>query len=407
VAGIKLSHVTKSFPGFVAINDVDLEINDGEFLVLVGPSGCGKTTLLRMIAGLEAVTAGAIWIGERNVTALAPKLRDVAMVFQDYALYPHMSVAENLGIGLKLRRVPKGESMRRVADAANLLSLEGLLKRKPSELSGGQRQRVAIGRAIVREPLVYLMDEPLSNLDAKLRVQMRAELARLRDRLRVTTVYVTHDQVEAMTLGDRVAVLKDGVLQQVATAQELFDRPATTFVAGFIGSPEMNLAHAEVVAGEVRFGGYSLAVPDHVQLDGRAEVIVGIRPTDFSRAPAGHESSLDVIRVKVDVTELLGAEMRVIFTVAARSGADVRVPAARYGAVAEELPMLRMAAEVGGSLTSFTASIDPDPTLSSGAMIDLAVNRRALHFFDPTTGLAIARANSAPQVLQASSGGSS
>jgi multiple sugar transport system ATP-binding protein len=317
-----------------------------------------------------------------------------------------MSVADNLGIGLRLRRVPSRERTQRVMRVANLLSLEGLLKRKPSELSGGQRQRVAIGRAIVREPLVYLMDEPLSNLDAKLRVQMRAELARLRDRLHVTTVYVTHDQVEAMTLGDRVAVLKDGVLQQVATAQELFDHPATVFVAGFIGSPEMNLVHSEIVDGEVRFGGHALAIPDPANLAGRHEVILGIRPTDFSRVPLRRENPLATLKVKVEVTELLGSEMRVLFMVNARSGASAQVRVPGQDEVADELPMLRMNADAGSALTGFTACLDPDSRVSAGSLIDLAVNTRALHFFDPETGEAVRQMKPEARPIQTASGGS-
>ena len=260
MAGITLDGVSKVFAGGVqAVDNVSLEIGDGEFMVLVGPSGCGKTTILRMVAGLEEVTDGEIAIGDRVVTDLAPKDRDIAMVFQNYALYPHMTVEQNLGFGLKLRKTPKVEIKRRVDDVAHILGLDPLLKRKPAALSGGQRQRVAMGRAMVREPRAFLMDEPLSNLDAKLRVQMRAELARLRDRLKTTTVYVTHDQVEAMTLGDRVAVMRDGVLQQCDTPQNLFKFPVNLFVAAFIGSPAMNLVEAKVTGGKVEFAGFSPA----------------------------------------------------------------------------------------------------------------------------------------------------
>ena len=253
---IKLDQVVKTFPGGVnAVDGVDLTIASGEFMVLVGPSGCGKSTLLRMIAGLEEVTAGEIWIGDREVTNLAPRDRDVAMVFQNYALYPHMSVEKNLGYGLKMRKMPKDEIKRRVTEAAGLLGLEDLLDRRPGALSGGQRQRVAMGRAIVREPLAFLMDEPLSNLDAKLRVGMRAELSRLHSRLGVTTVYVTHDQVEAMTLGDRVAVMNNGRIQQVDTPQRLYHEPADMFVASFMGSRSMNLVDAEIIDDRVWFAG--------------------------------------------------------------------------------------------------------------------------------------------------------
>src|SRR5690242_11395686 len=270
MAEIRLEGVTKEYSGGVrAVDSVDLTVRSGEFMVLVGPSGCGKSTLLRMIAGLEEVTDGEISIGDRVVTDLPPKSRDIAMVFQNYALYPHMTVEQNLGFVLKLRKTPKQEIRRRVDEAAKILGLEQLLKRKPAALSGGQRQRVAMGRAMVREPQAFLMDEPLSNLDAKLRVQMRAELARLRDRLRTTTVYVTHDQVEAMTLGDRVAVLKGGKLQQLATPSELFNHPTNLFVAAFIGSPSMNLVEARVTNGAVSFGSYSLPIPPGVDLSGQ------------------------------------------------------------------------------------------------------------------------------------------
>src|SRR3954463_1497637 len=263
MAGIELEQLTKSFDGGVtAVDGVSLRIEDGEFVVLVGPSGCGKSTLLRMIAGLEEVTAGTVRIDGIDVTELAPRRRDVAMVFQTYALYPHMSVRQNIGYGLKVRRTPKAEARRRVDEVAELLGLGDLLERKPAHLSGGQRQRVAMGRAIGREPKAFLMDEPLSNLDAKLRVSMRAELARLHEQLGVTTVYVTHDQVEAMTLGQRVAVLRDGVLQQVDTPQKLFRHPENLFVAAFIGSPSMNLIDADVGDGRVSFADVSFALPE-------------------------------------------------------------------------------------------------------------------------------------------------
>src|SRR5580765_401781 len=265
MAAIVLDHISKMFGEVLAVDDVSLTVDDGEFMVLVGPSGCGKSTILRMIAGLEEVTAGEIEIGEEQVTDLEPKSRDIAMVFQNYALYPHMTVEQNLGFGLKLQHLPKTERLERVQDAATILGLQDMMTRKPSELSGGQRQRVAIGRAMVREPKAFLMDEPLSNLDAKLRIHMRAELQRLHDRLQTTTVYVTHDQVEAMTLGDRVAVLRDGVLQQCDTPQHLFHRPANLFVACFIGSPAMNVAAARLErdgsGAAVSFAGHRLPVP--------------------------------------------------------------------------------------------------------------------------------------------------
>src|SRR5690606_16492727 len=293
MASIVLRHVDKVYGGGVkAVNDLNLEIKDGEFMVLVGPSGCGKSTALRMIAGLEEISNGEILIGDRVVNHLPPKDRDIAMVFQNYALYPHMTVEENLAFGLKLRKMPKAEIQKRVQEAAKMLGLEPYLKRKPAALSGGQRQRVAMGRAIVREPQAFLMDEPLSNLDAKLRVSMRASLNTLHERLGVTTVYVTHDQVEAMTLGDRVCVLRDGVLQQVDTPQNLFDNPVNLFVAGFMGSPSMNFVTAELTRGDggahVVFAGFKLPVPDSTfaekpgldQYLGR-KLILGIRPSDF------------------------------------------------------------------------------------------------------------------------------
>ena len=281
---IRLEQVGKVYDGDVrAVDDVTLTIESGEFMVLVGPSGCGKSTLLRMIAGLEEVTEGDIWIGEREVARLAPRDRDIAMVFQNYALYPHMTVAKNLGYGLKVRKTPKAETERRVEEVARLLGLQDLLQRRPGALSGGQRQRVAMGRAIVREPKAFLMDEPLSNLDAKLRVDMRAELARLHDRLGITTVYVTHDQVEAMTLGSRVAVMRDGTVQQVDTPQTLYRDPLNLFVAAFIGSPSMNLVEAEVAGDAIEFAGFRIPLradrrPASVE---SGSVILGIRPQDF------------------------------------------------------------------------------------------------------------------------------
>jgi multiple sugar transport system ATP-binding protein len=387
LAGITLTNVTKRFPGFLAVRDLNLTIADGEFLVLVGPSGCGKTTVLRMIAGLEALTEGRASIGSVDVTSMPPKDRDVAMVFQDYALYPHLSVEKNLGIGLKLRRVPKRDRRARVLKVATLLGLEDLLDRRPAELSGGQRQRVAIGRAMVREPRVYLMDEPLSNLDAKLRVQMRAEIGRLRDRLRVTTVYVTHDQVEAMTLGDRVAVLNAGVLQQVGTAQELFDHPVNTFVAGFIGSPEMNLVHATVAGGSVQFGGHRLALRADAGLNGSGHVIVGIRPTDFEHVPAGDQPGA-AMTVRAEVLESLGAEVRIVFTVEARSGAE---PGATTGSGVDgaDFSLLREPGAAPESGTTFTACLKQGGELRTGEPVTLAVDQAALHFFDPQSGVAI------------------
>src|SRR4249920_826856 len=281
MAKIVLDQVSKVFGNeVIAVNDVSLEIGDGEFMVLVGPSGCGKSTIMRILAGLEEVTAGEVFIDDRQVTDLPPKERDIAMVFQNYALYPHMTVEQNLGFGLRLRKTPKVELKRRVDDVATILGLDPLMQRKPGELSGGQRQRVAMGRAMVREPQAFLMDEPLSNLDAKLRVQMRAQLSLLHERLATTTVYVTHDQVEAMTLGHRVAVLRDGLLQQVDTPQTLYNHPANLFVAAFMGSPPMNLVEASVRDGQVRFGGWEIPLHDPARVAERdgSSVILGIRP---------------------------------------------------------------------------------------------------------------------------------
>jgi multiple sugar transport system ATP-binding protein len=377
VAEIVLDNVSKVFSGgVVAVNGVSLTIDSGEFLVLVGPSGCGKSTLLRMIAGLEDVTEGTISIGERDVTELPPRARDIAMVFQSYALYPHMTVRQNLGYGLKVRKTPKREIAERVSSAAELLGLAELLDRRPAALSGGQRQRVAMGRAIVREPRAFLMDEPLSNLDAKLRVSMRAQLSALHGRLATTTIYVTHDQIEAMTLGERVAVMREGRIQQVDTPQELYARPANLFVAAFIGSPAMNLVEAETGEGQLRFGGYSIPLPaGHVPPTGR--VIAGIRPEAFEDG-AFADSSLPHIDVKVEVVEELGAETHVLFSVAAPR---VEVSEVRAAAGEEDAVF----ATVEGSL--FTARVDPGTAARPGAPLRLAVDPSRLHYFDPGTGL--------------------
>ena len=299
MASVVFQNASRIYPGTTkpAVDKLNLTVQDGEFLVLVGPSGCGKSTSLRMLAGLEEVDNGAIFIGDRDVTDVAPKDRDIAMVFQSYALYPHMSVAENMGFALKIAGVAKEERDRRVLEAAKLLDLEPYLDRKPKALSGGQRQRVAMGRAIVREPQVFLMDEPLSNLDAKLRVATRTQIAALQRRLGITTVYVTHDQVEAMTMGDRVAVLKDGLLQQVDTPRNLYDAPVNAFVAGFIGSPAMNLLTAPVYAGNALLGDFKIAVPGSVT----GTVTVGIRPEGFTPSAAG-------FHVLVEVVEELGSD---------------------------------------------------------------------------------------------------
>src|SRR5215472_1280857 len=361
VAEIVLDNVSKIFSGeVVAVDDVSLTIASGEFLVLVGPSGCGKSTLLRMIAGLEDVTAGTISIGERDVTDLPPRARDIAMVFQSYALYPHMTVRQNLGYGLKVRKTPKGEIAERVVRAAQLLGLDDLLDRRPAALSGGQRQRVAMGRAIVREPKAFLMDEPLSNLDAKLRVGMRAQLSALHARLRTTTIYVTHDQIEAMTLGQRVAVLRDGRIQQVDTPQELYARPANVFVAAFIGSPAMNLVEADIEGNVLRFGDHAIPLPA-VGAPRPGRVIAGLRPEVFEDA-AHADPSLPRLDVRIEVVEQLGADTYVIFTVAAPR---VDVAEVHEAAGDDEHGLVAME----GSL--FTARDDPGTGARPGAPLRL------------------------------------
>jgi multiple sugar transport system ATP-binding protein len=392
MSGIKLDRVTKVYGnGVKAVDAVELEIADGEFVVLVGPSGCGKSTLLRMIAGLEEVTEGTLEIGDDDVTDKPPQQRDIAMVFQDYALYPHMTVRQNLAYGLKLRKMPKPEWTRRVEETARVLGLDELLDRKPSALSGGQRQRVAMGRAIVREPRAFLMDEPLSNLDAKLRVSMRAELAKLHERLGVTTVYVTHDQVEAMTLGERVAVLRGGVLQQVDTPQALFRRPANLFVAAFIGSPSMNLVDAHVDGDRLRFAGFEIPLPESSPVLGLdAKVILGIRPTDFEHG-AGGEPDFPRIRVRPDVVEDLGAENHVIFSIEAPPVSAEAVREATEMAEADEGKLF-----ADDQRAVFTAVLDARRPVASGTDVDLAVDHRRLHFFDRATGLAIRAGAAAP-----------
>jgi multiple sugar transport system ATP-binding protein len=392
MAGIVLEGVTKVFASdVVAVDDVSLEIGDGEFMVLVGPSGCGKSTILRILAGLEEVTAGEVYIDGRQVTDLPPKQRDVAMVFQNYALYPHMSVEQNLGFGLKLRKTAKPEIKRRVADAAKILGLEPLLARKPVALSGGQRQRVAMGRAMVREPKAFLMDEPLSNLDAKLRVQMRAQLAKLHDTLKTTTVYVTHDQVEAMTLGERVAVMRDGVLQQVDTPQNLYGNPSNLFVAAFIGSPPMNLVEAKVSDGRVAFAEFEVPLPvgtDFGDLDGRT-LILGIRPSDMEDAAEWSNPDLPTIEVTADVTEDLGSEVNVLFTVDAPPVGVEEVMEAADEPVEEAVFLLEENRAV------FCARVDARSQARPGARVRLSLDPRRFHFFDPETGLAVGAARPA------------
>jgi multiple sugar transport system ATP-binding protein len=390
---IVLDHVTKTYPGGVkGIDDLSLDIADGEFMVLVGPSGCGKSTALRSIAGLEEITSGTISIGAQVVNDLPPKDRDIAMVFQNYALYPHMTVEQNLAFGLQQRKTPKDEIKRRVNEVAALLGLEDYLKRKPAALSGGQRQRVAMGRAIVREPKAFLMDEPLSNLDAKLRVSMRASLSQLHERLGVTTVYVTHDQVEAMTLGQRVCVMRDGKLQQADSPQALFNAPVNLFVAGFMGSPAMNFAGARLVRENgpaVVFADYRIPVPEALltarpSLGGYfdRDVIVGIRPSDFEDGKLA-DAAWPRITTKADVTEALGSELHVLFRIDA--------PPVRHSALgetaAEDAEEGALPLTAGKSL--WTARVAARSRIAPGQPVELALDASNLQFFDADSGLSI------------------
>jgi multiple sugar transport system ATP-binding protein len=379
MARIDLEHVTKEFPGHVvAVDNVSLSIDDGEFMVLVGPSGCGKTTLLRSIGGLEGPTAGRILIDGRDVSQLPPGARDLAMVFQNYALYPHMTVRQNLGYSLRVHRTQRQEIARRVQEVAEMLGLDELLDRRPGALSGGQQQRVAMGRAIIREPAAFLMDEPLSNLDAKLRVNMRASLQDLHTRLGTTTVYVTHDQVEAMTLGDRVAVLHEGHVQQLDTPQGLYKHPANVFVAAFIGSPPMNLVRASIAEGTLALGEHRIPLPRPPVRDGH--VVIGIRPEAFED-PAFADPSLPQIVVELSVVEELGSDTHVMFGVDAD---PVVVEAARSDDARDDGSLL-----VKRAGTRFTARIDSRSTARAGDRMRLSLDTERLYFFDPGTGEAI------------------
>jgi len=381
VGQIDLDGVTKEFgPGVVAVDNVSLTIPDGEFMVLVGPSGCGKTTLLRAIGGLERVTSGRISIGDRDVTTAPPGSRDLAMVFQNYALYPHMNVRENLGYALKVRRTPKREIRQRVENVARMLGLEELLDRRPRALSGGQQQRVAMGRAIIREPAAFLMDEPLSNLDAKLRVSMRTSLQQLHTRLGTTTVYVTHDQVEAMTLGQRVAVMRDGRIQQVDAPQRLYDEPANLFVAAFIGSPAMNLVKGRMDGDSVSLGSVTLPVdgtrrPD---VEPGGEVVVGIRPEAFEDA-AFTEAGVPTLDVDVEVLEELGSDAHVFFRLDAEP--VVVEEAQRAGGDDDSQTLLP---ESDRAL--FTARVDPRTSARVGGRVTLTVDPARIYYFSPETG---------------------
>jgi len=400
MAEIVLRDVTKVFAdGTEAVHSIELDIPDGTLIVLVGPSGCGKTTVLRMVAGLEDLTGGEIRIGNRVVNEVPPGDRDVAMVFQNYALYPHMTVYQNMALSLRIRKVKRDEMARRVKEAARILDLEDLLAKRPRELSGGQRQRVAMGRAIVREPQAFLMDEPLSNLDAKLRVQMRGEILRIQQALKVTTIYVTHDQTEAMTLGDLVAVIKKGVLQQVASPQELYARPTNLFVAGFIGSPAMNLVEATLsgdhAATYVEFATYRLRVPEEVvaarpalaSFRGR-RVLLGVRPEDLEDAAHVATSDPDSrITVSVDLVEGMGSDVYLHFTVDAPPvlTEDTKELASDIGAEALD----ELTEQASERRSSFVARVSPETSARAGERRELVVATHKLYFFDPATGASI------------------
>ena len=401
MAAISLEGVWKIYPdGTEAVRDLDLQIADGEFVVLVGPSGCGKTTALRMVAGLESISKGSARIGDRLVNDLPPKERDIAMVFQNYALYPHMSVYDNMAFGLKLQKIDKAEIGQRVGEAARILGLDELLGRKPAALSGGQRQRVAMGRAIVRHPQAFLMDEPLSNLDAKLRVQMRAEIARIQNDLGVTTIYVTHDQVEAMTMGDRVAVIRKGTLQQVDAPQTLYEHPVNLFVAGFIGSPAMNLLEANLVsAGDVlavEMGGYRLPLPadllaERPELAGYAgrPVLLGIRPEDMEDAALVADAPAEQrISSVVDLHESLGSDVVVHFRIQARQAMTIDVAELAVDAgAAVDIDLAEPTVRPADQATStIVARLNPRTRVRRGDALELVVDTRRLHFFDPDDG---------------------
>jgi multiple sugar transport system ATP-binding protein len=387
VAEIVLDHITKRFPdGSLAVNDFNLDIADGEFVILVGPSGCGKSTTLNMIAGLEDITSGDLLIGGKVVNNKTPKDRDIAMVFQSYALYPHMTVRENMGFALKLAKTPKATIDEKVEEAARILDLTQHLDRRPANLSGGQRQRVAMGRAIVRDPAAFLMDEPLSNLDAKLRVQTRTEVSRLQRRLGTTMVYVTHDQTEAMTLGDRVAVMRTGVLQQAATPKELYERPVNLFVAGFIGSPAMNFMSGTLEDGMLRTGLGDFRLSDRLRREveksgtGR-DVIVGLRPENFEDAAlvsADNRPHGLTFRANIDVLESLGSDVFVYFTRELGQGVNV--------AELEELARDSGRADSGASGETIVARLDAATHISEGQDAELWVDTRAMHIFDPASG---------------------
>jgi multiple sugar transport system ATP-binding protein len=390
MGAINITDVGKIYPnGTRALENVNIEIYDGEFVVLVGPSGCGKTTLLRMVAGLEDITEGEISIADNVVNEVAPKDRDIAMVFQNYALYPHMSVYDNMAFSLKLRKLPKDEIDTKVKEAAKTLEIDELLDRKPKALSGGQRQRVAMGRAIVRSPQAFLMDEPLSNLDAKLRVQMRAELGELHSQLETTTLYVTHDQVEAMTMGDRVAVIRKGVLQQIDTPREIYLYPKNIFVAGFIGSPAMNFVYATIDVSEketkLMFGDSNIVssdAPKSLSKFNGKEIVLGIRPEAFEDSVyANNKEFTEQININVSLLEQLGSDTYIHFY--------KDIPPVQTKAIEEILADEGEDISALGTETKFIARINPNATIEEGQNINLAIDPSKLHYFDPETGLAI------------------
>ena len=393
MAEVELDHIWKRYPdGFEAVKDMELEIGDGEFMILVGPSGCGKSTALRMMAGLEDITDGELRIGGERVNDLEPRDRDIAMVFQNYALYPHMTVRGNMGFALKLSKTPKDEVDRKVEEAAEILDLTQHLDRKPANLSGGQRQRVAMGRAIVRDPKLFLMDEPLSNLDAKLRVQMRTEVSRIQQRLGTTTVYVTHDQTEAMTLGDRVAVMRAGIIQQVASPRILYEDPVNLFVAGFIGSPSMNFLPGRIDGETVRLPMGEVPIPAHLRsrlqarrADGAVrDVIVGIRPEHFEDAAVAGEAITGLrFRAKVDVVESMGSELYVYFDLATDQAESQQLEELARDAQLEDLP------KHGESATTVVARLDAVSKAAAGAEIDLVLEGEEIKLFDPKDGTSL------------------
>ena len=387
MAEIALEHITKRYgDGFEAVKDLSLDVSDGEFMILVGPSGCGKSTALRMVAGLEDITGGELKIGGKLMNDRAPKDRDIAMVFQNYALYPHMTVRENMGFALKLAKAPEAEINQKVTDAAKILDLEAHLDRKPANLSGGQRQRVAMGRAIVRNPSAFLMDEPLSNLDAKLRVQMRTEIARIQQRFETTTIYVTHDQTEALTLGDRIAVMRAGLLQQVGPPSELYGRPKNLFVAGFIGSPSMNFLPGEIDGNSIKTPIGTMQIPDAVRSrleagpgGGRGGVIVGMRPEDFEdRSVVGDRTDGVTFTAKIDVLESMGSEFYAYFVVESERVSSRELDELASDAGAADLPTQN------GS--QITARLAAESTVRQGQETELWFNTEHIHLFDPESG---------------------